>query len=134
MKFTRLKVVTLPLFKLADNKAMYLKILGPFTIGKQIDDKKEAATLAHVINLETGEEGQIIVGAVLKSTLHEAYAGDSYVGKCFEIVKSKDGDKKYNNYTVNEVSEPEDDEEAAETGTTEVEVLPKSAKAATRRR
>lgn len=116
--FRKTKNITLPLFKMAGNQPYYFQPTGPMFLGKTIDDQKDAATLLNVIDLETGEEGQIIVGAVLKSILNENYEGDSYVGKGLEIIQHKAGDtgKKYNTYTVAEVDIVDEADDGDRTG------------------
>jgi len=114
MKFRKIKNITLPLLKMDAETLYYVKIIKAMYLGKAIDDKKEAATLADVINLETGETVQIICPTVLRQTLNEHYPNDSYVGKCFELVKhlvkaADTGALKYNTFNVAEIAEPEDD-------------------------
>ena len=47
----------------------------------------------------------LIVGKMLQSVIEEAYPDQGYVGKSFEIVNhGKKGDKKYNEYSVSEVT------------------------------
>lgn len=107
LRFTRTKTIAMPLFKLAADQPRFFLADGPMFLGKQIDDKKEAATLMPVTDLETGEQGQIIIGLVLKELLHEQYPANHYVGKRFEICVRKRADKKYNTYDLFEVSDAE---------------------------
>ena len=106
------KHVTLPLFKWEDNKARYYKITSPIFIGKEINDKsagakkKEPAHLMNVVDLETGEEGQVIVATVLRGILTEEYPNDAYVGKGFAITQRKIPGKDYNGYGVDELVLP----------------------------
>ncbi len=111
MAFTpkKLKSVTRTLFKLANNREYYFKIQSPIHVGKKIGDK-DPARLADVVDLETGEEGQIILGAVLVGIMEESYPGEQYVGRCFEIVKFRDAASAYNTYNVAEIADPADDE------------------------
>lgn len=114
-KFARLKSVTLPVLKLADETPVYVKVTGVMFEGKEqkpvIDAKTgkpaaamEPATLLPVINLETGEVAQIIAGAVLEGILTDEYKDGAYVGKGFEIVKhAKREGKRYNTYSVFEI-------------------------------
>lgn len=103
LKFTRRKSVAVPLFKLEPGQPIFVKVDGAMFLGKKVDEKKEAATLLPVVDLETGEEGQIIVGAVLRELFLEQYPDDAYVGKGFEITVRKRADKKYNTYDVFEI-------------------------------
>ena len=108
LRFTRTRVVAIPLFKLAPGApARFFMFEGAMFEGKKVDDKKEPATLMPVTDLESGEIGQIIIGAVLRELLHEQYPGDAYVGKRFELKVRRDADKKYNTYDLFEVAEAE---------------------------
>lgn len=113
------KVLTLPLIKLAKGVPVYLQITEAFFVGKKIDDKKEPATIANVIDLATGECAQIIVPSVLKSTIQESYPNDSYVGLGFSIEKTSaagDGDKAYAKFSVSEIEVPADADKTASKG------------------
>jgi hypothetical protein len=62
------------------------------------------AELANVVDLETGEECQIIVNAVLRGVLDEFYPDAGYVGKAFQIVRhAKAAGKRYNTFSVDEI-------------------------------
>lgn len=109
-KFTRTRSVTLPTLRLAEEGTVYVKITGPMTQStvQQKPDKdgkvKEPATVAPVVNVETGELTQIIVGAALKGILGETYPKDGYVDRSFEITKhGKAPGKRYNTYSVFEI-------------------------------
>lgn len=109
-QFKKIKDVTLPFLKLQNEVLYYFKFTGEMYKGKKIDDQKEAATLANVINLETGEKCQIICPTVLQGILREEY-GEDYVGRCFEIVKHRDAGQKYSTFSVAEVADPNEGEE-----------------------
>lgn len=125
MEFKVKKRLTLPLFKLAEGIARYVKITGEMHLGKEqpavtdkdgkeIKAKKEAATLVPCINLEDGVEGQIILSAVVKSILTDEYPGGKYVNKCFAITKQgRAVGKSYNSYDVQEIEDPTAEREAA---------------------
>ena len=102
-KVKRTKSVAVPLFKLSPNVKRYFLFDGPMFVGKKIDDKKEAAILLPVTDLETGEQGQIIVGKVLRSLIEEEYPDKAYVGKKFETCLRRRADKSYNTYDLYEV-------------------------------
>ena len=69
----------------------------------------------NVVNLETGEDMQIIVPTVLRGILQEDYPDNAYVGKCFEVILHKHMDKtdpsklKYNKFAVAEIEVDGDD-------------------------
>jgi len=107
-KFTVKKHVTLPLFKWENNKPYYYRFDAAIEQGKPIkekdgESKKEPAYLAPVTNLESGEQGEIILGTVLRGILDEDYPDASYVGKCFELVQKRITGKNYNSYGVTEI-------------------------------
>lgn len=106
--FQKLKQVTLPVLKLAKGQPRYLYFKGPMHLGKKIDDQKDAATVAHCIDMETGEEGMVICPAVMVKELNEAYGGEAYVGKGFEVVLTRVPDKRYNIVSIAEVAIPDE--------------------------
>lgn len=112
-----LAVLTLPLVKLREGTTVYVKVTAPM---KQADQLKNAKPdkdgkmptppmLLNCINLETGEEIQIIPGTVLQDLLTDKYKFDGYVGKGFWIVVNEkkgggSGKSGYNTYTVKEIA------------------------------
>ncbi len=107
-KFIRVKSVTRPVFKFPTTASLYLRFDGPIYIAEKStapsQKDMEPPHLANVTDMETGEEGQIVLGSVLISELEKAYPGETYVGKIFEIGKKKIPEKKYSLWTINEVS------------------------------
>jgi hypothetical protein len=112
------KRFTLPLFKWKNDETRYYKFDGVIVQGKPIKEgrsgdaapRKEAAYLAPVIDLETGEKGQIILGLVLREILSEEFPDDGYVGKCFAISQSRVTGKNYNVYDISEIECPDTSE------------------------
>jgi uncharacterized OB-fold protein len=102
-KMKRTKAVAVPLFKFEPNVPRYYLVDGVMFLGKKVDAKKDAATLLPVTDLETGEQGQVIVGQVLRELFNESYPDGVYVGKKFEMTLRKRADKKYNTYDLYEV-------------------------------
>ena len=103
------KAVTRPTLTLEQNTPVYVRILKGIYVGKEIkgSEKKadaKPADIADIINLETGKEQQLVVGAVVKSNFEECYPKESYVGKSFMITKldKKEG-KRYFNYEISEI-------------------------------
>jgi hypothetical protein len=104
IKFKTKKHVTLPLLKFQNNDPLYVQFTDAIFTGKVVDDKKEPPKMANVINLETGEEAQIILGAVLVSNLEDTYPNETYVGKQFMIEKSApEGARKYSLFNITEI-------------------------------
>lgn len=106
------KILTLPVFSLKDEgTVLAVKILEPLYVGKPQQNGKEGekpADICHVLNLDSGEMGQIIVPAMVKSKLEE-YGNESYVDLCFELenlgkIDGKGG-KRYNSFRVLEIEE-----------------------------
>ncbi len=115
MEFKRKKLLTRPILKMEQDKPRYVKVEQAMFIGKEIkdsrlkdDDKgKGPAMILNCINLETGEQVQIVCNAVLKSVLAEEYPNDTYVGKCFMITKmGRQPGKQYNPFHIEEIEEP----------------------------
>lgn len=107
-KFNVVKNVTLPLLKPNLDVPVYVKVLEPVFQGKKIDKgaqkDMEAAMLANVVNLETGENMQMIVPNVLDGIFAEEYKENAYVGKCFSITKHpKASGKRYHPFSVMEI-------------------------------
>lgn len=108
LKFTVKKRVTLPLIKPKLDVPVFIKINEPVFVGKKLESgaskDMEAATLANVTDLETGEEAQIIVPSVLAGIFKDEYADDAYVGLSFQLTKHpKVSGKRYHNFTVVEI-------------------------------
>lgn len=117
--FTRKAAVTLPVQKIAIDVACYVKVDAIIFQGQKLESDKnkdsEAAYLMTVTNLETGEQGQIVLNKVLKSIFedfeNEGVAKEErephYVGRGFEITKHKKASgKDYNTFTVYEIDLP----------------------------
>jgi hypothetical protein len=100
--------LTNSLFKLEIGTALEIEVTGKIYVGKpqknaKADDKP--ADIMPCINLDTGEEGAIIVPAVLMSVLKESFPKDNYVGACFSICKreKKDPKDRYFPYDIMEI-------------------------------
>jgi hypothetical protein len=126
LKFKKKKAVTLEHFKLEPDRPRYFKFTGPIEVAPQATsrrpkdgeqqpeptkaNKMAPPELATVIDLETGKEGQIICNAVLASSLNDAYPGDAYVGKCFEITMVNLQGKSYKGFHITEIDVETDGE------------------------
>jgi len=109
-----IKRLIIPLLKMVKGETIEVKLMGAIYTGKPQKDAKEGdkpADLCNVVNLDTGEEMQIIVPAVLKSNLEEQYPKQGYVDKCFAITKGEQkdskagGGRKYSEFTILEIEE-----------------------------
>lgn len=109
-KFKIVRQVTLPTFKLQVGIPFAFRADGVIVQGKKLktdtDSKREPASLLAVTNLDTGEVGQIVLGAVLKGNLEEQYPDQAYVGKSFAILKGEKREgKRYNEYQIMEIEQ-----------------------------
>lgn len=116
--FTVKKKVTLPLLSMKPLDIVHVRFDSAAKLGKKLkgdDSKKEPAHLSMVTDLTTGEEMQMIMPAVLRSTLEEEYPRPSqeaeyaYVGKCFQITSlgkkqgKTAGTEGYNTFKIVEI-------------------------------
>jgi len=111
-KFKRVRTITQSVLKLKPGQPRFFFLLKPMFLGKNIEEKKEAATLLHAVEMETGEEGLVIATTIMKKELQENYPGDSYVRKGFEFCITRAADPaagiKYNHVSLSEVAPPDD--------------------------
>lgn len=120
-RFKKVRNVNLPIIKVNAGKEAYFTATKPMYKGKKLEGKpgeedKEPVDLLDVVDLESGEEGTIVVAKVLGEILNDEYPSAGYVDKSFSILKhpKRDG-KKYHQYTVCEIEvetteEPDEDE------------------------
>jgi hypothetical protein len=112
MAYKRVRNLTVDILKFVENEPRYVKITGPIHLGKpqKVEEGKAAKAPAHLapcINLDDGSECQIIVAAVVLSIMTDDYPNESYVGKCFAIVKKARAEgKAYFPYGVEEIEDP----------------------------
>ena len=101
--------VTLPTLSLNVGDVKFVRFDEAMYVGKIVKVKegekaKEPPTLVNVTNMETGEQATLVVNAVLKSTIEEAYPGASYIGKTFRVEKmEKKAGKAYHGFKIQEV-------------------------------
>jgi hypothetical protein len=118
VEFKTKKLLTIPLLKLKEDETRYIKVTGAMYVGKEIKSKRananptaarEPATLVNAVNLETGEQCQVICSAVVKGVFEDNYPNDAYVGKCFALTKlARAAGKEYNGFKVEEIEDPTD--------------------------
>lgn len=109
IKYKQKRVLTIPTLVLKDNQPVILKFTGPMFTGKIMPVKegqteKAPATLANVVDVETGEVYQLMVNSVLHALLDEEYEDNAYVGKVFSVERlpARAG-KAYNGFKVSEM-------------------------------
>lgn len=114
--FSIKKKLTLPTFKFIVDVPFYCLFLAPIHRGTQRGTPKkrpdgtdeEPPMLAHVVNMETGEHGQIMIAEIIRTEITENFKNDSYVGHGFAITKQKRKEgKRYDPYNIDEVDVPE---------------------------
>ena len=120
--FKKIRSVTLPVLKLVPKEERFILFIGPMHLGKttgalKADDgdgstpkkaKMEPATVAHCLDMSTGEEGVVICPAVMVNELNVNYPGETYVGRGFGVSLTKVPEKRYNIVTLSEVGVPDD--------------------------
>lgn len=115
--FTQFKVkknLTPPLLKFSEGETRYIKVTSKVYIGKEMSTKagevkREPAHIVDCVNLETGEQSQIIVSAIVMSVWKDEYPNDAYVNKSFAITKEgRVPGKQYMRFRVEELEIPEE--------------------------
>lgn len=109
--FKKKRLVTRPLFKWVKDVERFYLIEEPIFQAKpnkkaQLDKdgkERQPPLLAHVTDLETGQQGQIIVGTVLNSELNSEYPDNGYVGKQFSICQRKIEGRDYSTWDIAEI-------------------------------
>lgn len=100
--------VTVPTISMKESKEYFFRFEAPI-IGKPDREHPDRPIhIARVIDLETGELGEIVLGKVLHETMLEKYPDAGYVGKSFRIMKTGSGKKgagasEYNLFYVDEI-------------------------------
>ena len=105
--------VILPVLRKVDNVPLYVEFVSAMRtstvkarVSKDKDGEKsmKPATVAEVINLETGEHANLICNTVLESNLTETYPGEGYVGKQFKIIQYEKAEgKRYKTFEITEI-------------------------------
>ena len=109
--FKRTKAITLPTLKTVIDASIFVTIKGiHFSESKEKDAETgefKKVPVARVINLEDGEQYEVVLGSTLISQLQDNYPEDTVNGKSFEITKhGKKTGKRYHTYTVYEIEAP----------------------------
>ena len=96
------------LWKWEDGTEKVFTILGPIRAGRIVDNPRngiaKAPDILAVRDAADGNEKEILVGQVLKSSLVENYPDDAYIGKTFACTQSAPpANKRYKQMAVNEV-------------------------------
>jgi hypothetical protein len=108
MVLVKKRSVTRPILQIGDKAAVYFRFDGeiheaPLSEGQSPKKGPDGQVMrqpdiAHVLNLETGEESTIVCNSVLKSEIMGAYPDKGYIGKSFAVEKT--GSKKSANGTT----------------------------------
>jgi hypothetical protein len=107
-----LKQLVLPILKTSVGEPIYVKFVEEITAKEKIEKDKDGKetkgeiNIAHVVELQSGEEYHLVMGSVLLSTLVESYPEGGYVNKCFMVTKGEkrgSGAKSYHPYLLAEI-------------------------------
>ena len=106
-KFKKIKAVNRGLLKFSPNKPIYIKAESAMVQSEKHPKDKSDKTppvLMDIVDLQTGEEAQIICGEVVKSELEKHYPNNEFIGKCFEITQHEpEAGKQYRKYSIVEI-------------------------------
>lgn len=96
------------LWKWEDGTEKVFTIIGPIRAGRAVANPRngiaKAPDIMNVRDAADGQEKEILVGQVLKSTLVETFPDDSYVGLSFACTQGPvQAGKRYKTMIVNEV-------------------------------
>lgn len=113
------KPVQLPVMRFEDEVERFLRIDTPFVkssrnvaqAAAKEDGKRgskaaqmDPATICTVTDVQTGEQGTLIVNATLQSTIEEKYPSEGYVERVFGITRhAKEKGKRYYKFSVFEI-------------------------------
>ena len=106
--FRVVKAITRPLIRFGVSPE-YVRFDGPIyqsaplEHGTAAQKKMAPPFMADVVNLKTGEAGQIILPTVLHKELVEKYPDDSYVSKDFQLRKINIAGKDYSIWSITEI-------------------------------
>lgn len=96
LAFDVVEDLILPYFKLTDGKPLFVKIESECFTSDDTEKYK-------VINLETGETGEIYATAIMKTAFEEKYPDNGYIGKTFQIIRTKVEGSRFKNFKIQEI-------------------------------
>ena len=104
-KYTVVNDLKLNVLKLEDKTEYFVRIEAPIRLGTPKPNSQEkSADVANVTNLEDGKKYVVLLNAVVKSSLEEAFPDGGYVGKSFRIYGTgKVAGKRYKGYEVSQI-------------------------------
>jgi len=104
-KYTVKRAIRVPQLRLEGGNSYAIKALEAMREEASAGSNTSGTvTLMRVINLETGEESNILLGAVLKQLFTDEIA---YVGMCYLIdVGEIEGDNQWRDYYLSEIDDP----------------------------
>lgn len=103
--------VTMPLLSWKEiGKPITFKALDKYKYTTEKETKKgeklAATPMMPVIDLQTGQEARLIVGAIMLSLFEEDYKNEDYVGKSFALINhGKPEGKRFNDIELVEIEE-----------------------------
>ena len=104
-KFKVVSDLKLEVLKLEDKTEYFIRIEAPIRLGTPKPNSAEkSADVANVTNLVDGKKYVVLMNAVVKSSLEEAFPDAGYVGKSFRIFGTgKVSGKRYKGYEVSQI-------------------------------
>jgi len=105
-KYKVIREVKIQQLRMLPGQEYPVMIVGEMETVPSRDEKRQGdVTLMRVIDLDTGEIRQIVVGTVLRNVLHEEPGG--YLNKCYLIsCDEMDEEKGWRNYYLTEIENP----------------------------
>jgi hypothetical protein len=128
--FTVGRKLTIPPLKFEIDKPVYVLVTGPMHVGRKLKgsgqkSKMEPATLCNVVDMQTGEQFQLICATMIRGIFEDNYPNHSYVGNAFQIIKhNKREGKSYYDYSMDEVLLPDDKKALSDSLKAEIEKNP----------
>lgn len=99
------KELSLPVLSTREGQTVMFTIKDAIKLGKKLDEKKDAAHICTVTNLENGANYTYLVPAVVQSVFADEYPENSYVGKSFAVLNNgKREGKRHIDYSVVEIA------------------------------
>ena len=105
-KYKIVNDLKLDVLKLEDKTEYFVRIESAIRLGapKANSATEKSADVVNVTNLADGKKYVVLLNAVVKSSITEAFPLDAYVGKSFRIFGTgKVAGKRYKGYEVSEI-------------------------------
>lgn len=107
--YTLIRRVSVPTISMRDPGEYFFRLTSPIRERPDQNNPDKPLRLISVVNLSTGEVGEIVVATVLAQILREHYPSEAYVDRSFRILKrpsgkgGRGGQNEYNLFYVDEI-------------------------------